>query len=87
MSFAAADDVREQEGLDLLDVAARGEPRSHLPAAVAAIVVAPLLDGLFAVEEGDPDRIFSFLRTKEARELQHYRCGGTGVICADKVFL
>src|SRR5258708_24499506 len=76
MSVAAADEVRQQKCPDLFDFAAGGEARSHLAAAVAAIGIAPLLHGFFAIEEGDPDGIFSVLGAEQTGQLQHY--GGSG---------
>src|SRR5258708_39701881 len=72
MSVAAADEVRQQKCPDLFDFAAGGEARSHLAAAVAAIGIAPLLHGFFAIEEGDPDGIFSVLGAEQTGQLQHY---------------
>ena len=83
---AAADDVRQQERADFLEVAGSGEARSHLAAAVAAVGIGPILDGFFAVEEGDPDGVASVVRAKKASELQHYGGGRATVVGADKVF-
>src|SRR5260370_42394596 len=81
MSVAAADEVRQQKCPDLFDFAAGGEARSHLAAAVAAIGIAPLLHGFFAIEEGDPDGIFSVLGAEQTGQLQHYGGWRTANIC------
>src|SRR5216684_6241754 len=87
MRSAAANDIREQKCPDFLDVAAVGEARGHLAAAVTAVGVAPLLHGLFPIEEGDPDGVLSPLGTKQTRELEHDGGGGTTVVRADEILL
>ena len=54
--FAAANDVGEDEGADVFEVAAHVELGGHLAVAVAIVGIFPFdIDGFFAVEEGDPD--------------------------------
>ena len=87
MRGARADEIGEKEGFYFGEVAAIGEARGHLAAAVAIVGVFPFgTDGFFAVEERDPDVVAAVLRTKQAGEFEHYAGGGAGIIGADKIF-
>src|SRR5215471_18147856 len=61
LSVAATHNVRQQKCSDLLEIAAHRQFRGHLPAAVAAVSVAPLLHGFLAVEESNPNSIMPAL--------------------------
>ena len=70
--FAAADDVGEDEGADIFEVAAHVELGGHLAAAVTIVGIFPFeIDGFFAVEEGDPYLIAAVLAAKIARDFEH----------------
>ena len=88
-----ADHVGEEEGLDLAERAVAAPSRGQMAAAVGGVGARPALDGLFAIEEDQPDGVAVELSRGRLRGFGaqpvgdgHKQAGGgSAVVGADKV--
>src|SRR5580698_1658586 len=81
-----ANHVRQNYRFDAFQFAGNGHPRGEFAAAVGVVVVfVPVYEGLFAIEEGHPYRIWALLRTKMTRQFDHHAGGGGAVFGAYEI--
>src|SRR5204863_9632803 len=84
VEILVADHVDQDHRLEILQSLIPHPAVDVAPAAINAIVIGPLDDRFFAVEENELELVLELQICRAAGELQEPRSAGSAVACADK---